>query len=399
MIDPKDVIRDLSVAELNQSADEYFAQINDYSHLFSKPFSDFRETACLMESLSFLIDGLHLCKGLTIVDFAAGSCWLSRVLNQLQCHTISIDVSKHALEIGKQLFEYHPIPSAMVSDPVFLLFDGYSIDLEDESVDRIICNDGFHHVPNQSDVLKEFYRILKPGGVVGFSEPGMLHSQTPQSQYEMSNYRVLEDDINVYDIFSASSKIGFTDCKVAGLCRPLFDLHQHELLLKGDFEKDLTDKVMCEMRNNGINKNIFFLHKGPFSLDSRSAENLHGKVEILSSLFSIKNGKVGCLEIRMRISNTGSSAWLTQSKSDIGVVSLGIHLVNQENQFISRDWKRVDLSKQIKPGETIIQDICIDTPPKDQIGPFRLRFDLVSESVVWFEQLGHVPPQSEIIFY
>ena len=85
MIDPKDVIRDLSVSELNDTADQYFASIDDYSHLFSKPFSDFRETACLMESLSFLIDGLSLSKGLTVVDFAAGSCWLSRILNQLQC--------------------------------------------------------------------------------------------------------------------------------------------------------------------------------------------------------------------------------------------------------------------------------------------------------------------------
>ena len=93
MIDPKDVIRDVSVADLNQSADEYFAAINNYSHLFSKSFSDFRETACLMQSLSFLIDGLYLSKGLTIVDFAAGSCWLSRVLNQMQCCTISVDVS------------------------------------------------------------------------------------------------------------------------------------------------------------------------------------------------------------------------------------------------------------------------------------------------------------------
>ena len=398
MIDPKDVIRDLSVAELNQSADEYFAQINDYSHLFSKPFSDFRETSCLMESLSFLIDGLHLSKGLTIVDFAAGSCWLSRVLNQMQCCTISVDVSKHALEIGKKLFEYHPIPAGSVSEPIFLLFDGHSINLESESVDRIICNDGFHHVPNQSDILKEFFRILKPGGVVGFSEPGMHHSQTSQSQYEMSNYRVLENDINVHDIFSAAKMIGFTDCRVAALCRPLLDLRQHELILNGDFQAELTNQVMAEIQDNAVNKNVFFLHKGPLSWDSRSAEHLQGKLEILSSLFSTQEGKAGCLDIRMRVSNTGSSVWLTHSKAEIGVVSLGIHLLNQHNQVLSFDWRRVKLPKQVKPGETIVQEVKIDFPD-DQSGHVRLRFDLVSEMVCWFEQLGHSPPQSELLVF
>ena len=62
---------------------------------------------------------------------------------------ISVDVSRHALEIGKKLFDYHPIPAGSISEPVFLPFDGYMIDLESESVDRIVCNDGFHHVPNQ----------------------------------------------------------------------------------------------------------------------------------------------------------------------------------------------------------------------------------------------------------
>ena len=395
MIDPKDVIRNLSVSELNKTADEYFAGIDDYSHLFSKPFSDFRETACLMESLSFLFDGLHLSKGLTVVDFAAGSCWLSRLLNQLQCCTISVDVSKHALEIGKKLFEYHPIPSGSISEPVFLLFDGYSINLESESVDRIICNDGFHHVPNQNDVLREFFRILKPGGVIGFSEPGIHHSQTPQSQYEMQNYCVLENDINVQEIFSTARTIGFTDCKIAALCRPLLDLRQHQSLMDADFQIDFSNQVMHEMRNNGINKNIFFLHKGPLLLDSRSAEHLQGNLEILSSSFSLK-GNNNYLEIHIRVANTGSSVWLTQSKADIGVVKIGVHLLNEMNQIISLGWKRFTLSRDLLPGETLTHEIKIDLP-NDQSGSFRLSFDLVSESICWFEQLGHVPPKSELI--
>ena len=49
---------------------------------------------------------------------------------------------------------------------------------------------------------------------------------------------------------------------------------------------DLSSQIMQDMRNNGINKNVFFLHKGPLLLDSRSIEGLQGDLEILSSTLS-----------------------------------------------------------------------------------------------------------------
>ena len=156
--------------------------------------------------------------------------------------------------------------------------------------------------------------------------------------------------------------------------------------------------MMAKIHDNAVNKNVFFLHKGPLSLDSRFAEHLQGKLEILSSLFSMKAGKSGCHEIRMRVSNTGSSVWLTHSKADIRVVSLGVHLLNQHNQILSFDWRRIKLSRQLDPSDTIIQEIKIDFPD-DQSGHVRLRFDLVSELVCWFEQLGHSPPQSELLVF
>jgi ubiquinone/menaquinone biosynthesis C-methylase UbiE len=133
---------------------------------------------------------------MTVLDFAAGTCWLSRLLNQLQCQTISCDVSAAAaLEHGKRLFSEYPVTSSLVSKPEFLLFDGHTLNLPSKSVDRIICHDGFHHIPNQREVILELARVLKRGGIAGFSEPGRFHSQSPQSQYVMKNYTALENDI------------------------------------------------------------------------------------------------------------------------------------------------------------------------------------------------------------
>ena len=42
--------------------------------------------------------------------------------------------------------------------------------------------------------------VLKPGGMVGLSEPGPHHSKTAQSQMEMRQFKVLENDIIIEDI-------------------------------------------------------------------------------------------------------------------------------------------------------------------------------------------------------
>lgn len=42
--------------------------------------------------------------------------------------------------------------------------------LEDASVDLLFCHQTFHHLVEQEPALQEFYRVLKPGGVLLFAE-------------------------------------------------------------------------------------------------------------------------------------------------------------------------------------------------------------------------------------
>jgi len=48
--------------------------------------------------------------------------------------------------------------------------DAAVIDLPDDSVDMIFCHQSFHHLIHQDLAIKEFYRVLKPGGVFLFAE-------------------------------------------------------------------------------------------------------------------------------------------------------------------------------------------------------------------------------------
>lgn len=44
------------------------------------------------------------------------------------------------------------------------------IALSERSVDMIFCHQTFHHLVEQAAALREFYRVLKPGGVLMFAE-------------------------------------------------------------------------------------------------------------------------------------------------------------------------------------------------------------------------------------
>jgi len=55
-------------------------------------------------------------------------------------------------------------------DVELMYSDAAFIGLPDASVDMIFCHQSFHHLVNQEKAIKEFYRILKPGGTFLFAE-------------------------------------------------------------------------------------------------------------------------------------------------------------------------------------------------------------------------------------
>jgi SAM-dependent methyltransferase len=323
---------------------------------------------------------------MTIMDFGAGSCWTSRFLSQLGLSVIAVDVSATALKIGEELYRRHPIIGNQ-PDARFVHFDGHSLALADESVDRISCWDAFHHVPNPDQVLKEMARVLKTGGIAGFSEPGPDHSKTPQSQYEMRTNRLIENDVNLDEIWMAAQAAGFTDIKVAlfnpkPFLRPLSEFDEYVTGI--DSHEGFTEDTRNEMRH----RRVFFLFKGEPSLprDSRQREGLLAELEVEVGPGSIAAGE--SVELHVKAKNVGTATWLP-SKARIGAVRFGVHLFDAAGTLIDLDYYRKDLreteGQSIAPGESVE---FVAEVPLPAAGNYTFQCDLVSEGVCWFEHNG-----------
>src|ERR1017187_5148893 len=268
------MIIDKPIEHYCRTAEEYYKALPRPDVMLHKPFASLIEASNSMAKLGPLIDGLKLGKKMTVLDFGAGTCWLSRFLQLLDCRPICLDVSETALRLGERLFREWPSLDQPLEEPRFLHFNGRKIELPDASVDRVVCFEALHHVPNWREALAEIYRVLVPGGIAGFAEPGEHHSETPASQAEMRNYDVLELDVVIGDVWNAANQLGFSDIRFRLYSFPTADMsfRDRSKLIGGNIPAAIAHHIVESMNQ----WSIFFLHKGEPTLDSRGIAGLGG---------------------------------------------------------------------------------------------------------------------------
>lgn len=379
-IDVRELIRATTIEELNQKAEQYFAGTKSFESQLAKPFGSFADAPAMLINLGVLLAGMRLTPGLVVLDFGAGTGWLSRRLAEMGCRMIVADVSQTALDVARR--HYEEIGLMATNPPRFLRFDGETIELADESVDRILCFDSFHHVPNPDRVIRELGRILKPGGIAGFSEPGPQHSRSAQSQFEMRAYGVVENDVDIDAIWGEAQAAGFTDLTLAafnGDPKHLSLDRFHELIRGGAALAETAHATRHFLEN----VHVFFLKKaGSEALDSTQAEGLAAQLSV--ELLAPPRAGVP-LRVRATVANSGTASWLP-SKVSPGGVWLGCHLYSG-GQLVNLDQHRQDLgtANHIAPGETVTVSFEMSPLPA---GEHDLEFDCVAEGVTWFGQRG-----------
>jgi SAM-dependent methyltransferase len=396
-----------SLDDLHRSAEEYFATLTDWDHHLAKPFSKPDDTPPLLMDMVTLLQGLRLTPGMTVLEFGAGTGWLSRFITQLGCRAILLDVSPTALKIAQELYARLPVIGQQ-PEPRFLPFDGRRIDLPDASVDRIVSFHAFHHAANPDEMLAEFARVLRPGGVAGFAEPGPRHSRTPLSQFEMRTYAVVENDIDIHAIWRTAQRCGFTDGKLAVFHTPPFHVSIEEfsdLLAGGPTCDAWVESTRAFLRHV---RTFFLIKSGAGAADSRSAAGLacrivaalaDGDADARSHADARANAAAGAdasttigrpILIDASVTNSGAATWLP-SNTPLGGVLLGAHVYDSAGTRLTFDASRqalADPPREIPPGATV--HVRLTVPPLPA-GSYVIELDCVAEGVLWFAQAGSAP--------
>jgi hypothetical protein len=91
-------------------------------------------------------------------------------------------------------------------------------------------------------------------------------------------------------------------------------------------------------------------------------------------------------EIRTRVENLSTRPFPAQASYGRRLVRLGAQLCDASGTVIDRDFARAWLAEPLQPGGRA--DVAITIPAPDRPGRYRLKFDLVSEGIDWFERCG-----------
>ena len=92
------------------------------------------------------------------------------------------------------------------------------------------------------------------------------------------------------------------------------------------------------------------------------------------------------LTIPTRIRNLSTRPFRAQASYGRRLVRLGAQLLDDHGVMLNRDHARAWLPADIPPGGSA--DVAIEVQAPDRPGRYRLKFDLVSEGIDWFEACG-----------
>lgn len=206
-IDVKKLIQNLTDRELIEAANDYWEGIGEDSDQVYKPFSNSVTAPQQLKCLSELITFSDLSENFTVLDYGCATGWLAMALAEMGMDAHGVDIAEKSIALARQRLKKHGLRRG--ASPSFEVYDGHTLPYPDAFFDRILVFDAFHHVRDVPRSLKEMSRVLKPGGRIAMSEPYFGHSCAPMSQFEMKNFTVIENDINIPALAECSEGLGF----------------------------------------------------------------------------------------------------------------------------------------------------------------------------------------------
>jgi SAM-dependent methyltransferase len=122
-----------------------------------------------------LFRALELCPGDTALEVACGSGGITcRMALETGARCVGIDINVPAIDAAARRAQ----ELGLASRVTFQVADAASqLPFPDESFDAIFCNDSINHFPGRREVLRDWHRLLRPGGRLLYTDPIVVTGQ------------------------------------------------------------------------------------------------------------------------------------------------------------------------------------------------------------------------------
>lgn len=150
-----------------------------------------------------------------VIEIGAGTGTYSGRLAEAYPRLVATDISPDLLGRARQRYPHVD----------FQVMDAHELPLEDKSLDAVVGCSILHHL-EWARAVREYYRVLKPGGEIRFSEPNLMNPQIFLQKSIPFLKRMAGDSPDEYaftrfEIAKRLSQAGFTSIRV----RPFEFLH------------------------------------------------------------------------------------------------------------------------------------------------------------------------------
>lgn len=156
-------------ASLRQKAGAY--EHPDYVTSFSLPYIGGEVWSTVARHFGVALAELNLRGGEAVLDIGGGQGWAARYLAARGCSAVAIDIDPDELYgLGRAwaIMEH----AGVYFEPV--LADGENLPFLPDTFDVVLFSAALHHFDRLDRVLRQAYRVLKPGGrLVGVGEPAI----------------------------------------------------------------------------------------------------------------------------------------------------------------------------------------------------------------------------------
>jgi hypothetical protein len=95
------------------------------------------------------------------------------------------------------------------------------------------------------------------------------------------------------------------------------------------------------------------------------------------------------LNIKITITNTGDTLWLSGQTVRAGIVMPGVRIIDELGTIVSELHGQPMLPRSVVPGQSVSLAIQFTAP--DKTGSYTLKIDLVDQHICWFEERGSHP--------